>query len=160
MVAITQPMYSHTCLDSYLSNKTNGILIRYLDLILQSKTCTDGDFLRGRNTFQGICLRSSQKLLKKLYFSEFVAWLRKAAENFWEVTCTSCMCSKACLDLYLSAKINDMVEWYFKQFLESETCGNGDFRELVLPQERVFRRGFMVIAYPPPLQITEHPNFE
>ena len=109
-------------------------------------------FLRGRNTFQGICLRSSQKLLKKLYFSEFVAWLRKAAENFWEVTCTSCMCSKACLDSYLSAKTNDMVIWYFKQFLESETCGNGDFRELVFPQEGVLKRGFMVIATP----LTKH----
>ena len=59
MVAIIQPMYSYTCLDSYLSVKAIGMLIRCLDQFLETQTYANGYFL-------GLIL--PQKHILKMYF--------------------------------------------------------------------------------------------
>ena len=45
MVVVIQPMYLHTCLDSYLSVKANGMLIRCLEVLLKTQTYANGYFL-------------------------------------------------------------------------------------------------------------------
>ena len=91
MVAVIQSMYLHTCLDSYLSVKANGILIRCLEVFLKTQTYANGYFL-------GLIL--PQKHILKMYFvgsatplwiteqSDFGERQRKMKKSNEEMVCT------------------------------------------------------------------------
>ena len=67
------------------------------------------------------------------------------------------MCLKFCLDSYLSAKAIGMSIRYLDQVLETQTHENGNFLDLILPQEHILKAQFGNIATP--LYILEHLDF-
>ena len=67
------------------------------------------------------------------------------------------MCLKLCLDSYLSAKAIGMSIRYLDQILEVQTYADGNFLDLILPQEHILKAQFGNIATP--LYILEHPYF-
>ena len=67
------------------------------------------------------------------------------------------MCLKICLDSYLSMKAIGMSIRYLDQDLDTQTHANGNFLDLILPQEHILKAQFGNIATP--LYILEHPHF-
>ena len=67
------------------------------------------------------------------------------------------MCLKLCLESYLSAKAIGMSIQYLDQVLETQMHENGNFLDLILPQEHILKAQFGNIATP--LYILEHPYF-